>query len=95
MGRPGATLAALQGLTEPALDTGRGNMYDTARGASPLLAPQSRQINLRRLALAGLVGTSALAIASGAQAHITKITILSSSTAFGGYSFPGVGRIRS
>ena len=66
-------------------------MYDTARGASPSLALQSRQFNLRRLAVAGLVGTSALAIASGAQAHITKITILSSATAFGGYSFPGIG----
>jgi hypothetical protein len=66
-------------------------MHNTARGASPLLAPLPRRTRLYRLALAGLVGTSALAIASGAQAHITKITILSSGPAFGGYSFPGVG----
>jgi len=66
-------------------------MHDTARGASLLLAPPLRELNLRRLVLAALVGTSALAIASSAQARITKITILSSAPAFGGFSFPGVG----
>ncbi len=66
-------------------------MHDTARGALLLLAPPPIRNKLHRLALAGLVGTSVLAVASVAQAHITKITILSSAPAFGGYSFPGIG----
>jgi hypothetical protein len=54
-------------------------------------APRPDQCKSHRLALACLVGTTLLATISLAQAHITKLTVLSSGTAFGGYSFPGVG----
>jgi hypothetical protein len=66
-------------------------MHNTARGAARLLAPLPRRFTLRGLFLASLIGSSAVAITTAAQAHISKITILSSALAFGGYSFPGVG----
>jgi hypothetical protein len=46
---------------------------------------------LLRLVITGLLASIVLAVPSGAQARITKIAILSSGTAFGGYSFAGVG----
>jgi len=66
-------------------------MCENACDASALLVPQSNKRRLLRLAIAGLFGTSMLAVASGAQARITKIAVLSSGAAFGGYSFAGVG----
>jgi hypothetical protein len=65
------------------------NAMPLAAARTPLSMHDKR--SLLRLLVAGLLGTSVLAMASGAQARITKIAILSSGTAFGGYSFAGVG----
>jgi hypothetical protein len=42
--------------------------------------------------LAGVIATGMLFAVSAAQARITQITILNRATAFGGYSFPGIGQ---
>ena len=67
-------------------------MTDTEVGVALVRAPQSSKRKLLRLGIAGLLATSALCAASAAQARITKIQILNSGVAFGGYSFPGVGQ---
>src|SRR5262249_9505011 len=75
-----------------ATNKGGPTMIDTARGASFAQAPKTTKGKLVRLGIAGLLATSALVAASAAQARITKITILSRGTAFGGFSFPLVGQ---
>jgi hypothetical protein len=67
-------------------------MTDTGYGVALVRTPQSSKRKLLRLSIAGLLATSALCAASVAQARITKIQILNSGIAFGGYSFPGVGQ---
>src|SRR5690348_7825419 len=68
-------------------------MPERARGA-PLSthAANSSSRKLLRLGLAGLMAATASIISSGAQARITKITIVNRGIAFGGYSFPLVGQ---
>lgn len=66
-------------------------MFENAGAVSALPVPKSNKRRLLRVAVAGLLGTSVLAVASTAQARISKITVSSSGTAFGGYSFAGVG----
>jgi hypothetical protein len=63
-----------------------------APGVPSTRAPRSSNYKLRRLFIAGLLAGASLAAVSAAQARITQITILSRTTAFGGYSFPGVGQ---
>jgi hypothetical protein len=65
-------------------------MTDTASGA-PARAPQFNR-KLVKISIATALVAGALALASVADARTTKIEILSRGTAFGGYSFPGVGQ---
>jgi hypothetical protein len=71
---------------------GRNTMADIVRGTPFARAPESNKRNLWRLGLATALATGVIAAASGAQARITQITISIRGTAFGGYSFPGVGQ---
>ena len=65
-------------------------MTHAQRGARVPRATTRRKIWL--LCFASVLGTGVLAAASIAQARITQITILTSGTAFGGFSFPVVGQ---
>jgi len=68
-------------------------MSESARGApASACGPISSQARLLRLGLAGLMATTVLTAASTAHARITKITIVNSGIAFGGFSFPLVGQ---
>jgi hypothetical protein len=67
-------------------------MADIVRGTPFARAPESNKRNLWRVGLATALATGVIAAASVAQARITQITISTRGTAFGGYSFPGVGQ---
>jgi len=67
-------------------------MARAASGAPLLRASHSRKHRLSRLSIAGLMATTVLAAAPVAHARITQIQILTRGTAFGGYSFAGVGQ---
>ena len=67
-------------------------MADIVRGTPFARAPEFNKRNLWQLGLATALATGVIAAASVAQARITQITISTRGTAFGGYSFPGVGQ---
>ena len=67
-------------------------MLGIAGGAPFPRAPESTTRKLSRLGIATLLASSALWVATDAQARTTRIQILNRTIAFGGYSFPGVGQ---
>ena len=67
-------------------------MLGIAGGAPFPRAPESTTRKLSRLGIASLLASSALWVATDAQARTTRIQILNRTIAFGGYSFPGVGQ---
>ena len=67
-------------------------MITKGRDAPFVRASKSTQRKLSQLGLATAILTGVVVIASVAQARITQITISTRGTAFGGYSFPGVGQ---
>ena len=69
-------------------NTGRSNLVTP----NALRSPKLIRRKLWRLGFATVLATGVVAAATVAQARITNIQILNSGTAFGGYSFPGVGQ---
>jgi len=61
-------------------------------GAALARASRISKRKLWQLGLATVLATGMIAAASVAQARITQITITNRGTAFGGFSFPGVGQ---
>ena len=66
-------------------------MVDIERGASLARVPKFTKCTFSRVCFASLLATTVLAVAPAAEARTTQIQILNRTTAFGGYSFPGVG----
>jgi hypothetical protein len=72
---------------------GSDNMSDNERcTSSTSSAPKRTDRRLLQIGIASAVAAGILAADTTAQARTTQITILSRGTAFGGYSFPGVGQ---
>src|SRR5262252_6848790 len=67
-------------------------MIDLERRTSHARAPNITKRKLLQLGMASALATGMLAAMPDAQARITKIQISNRTTAFGGYSFPGVGQ---
>src|SRR5215831_20601886 len=67
-------------------------MVDFERRTSHARAPNITKRKLLQLGMATALASGMLASVTDAQARITQITILNRGTAFGGYSFPGVGQ---
>src|SRR5215831_13115115 len=67
-------------------------MVDFERRTSHARAPNITKRKLLQLGMASALASGMLASVTDVQARITQITILSRGTAFGGYSFPGVGQ---
>jgi Alpha/beta hydrolase domain len=67
-------------------------MVDIERSRSLALAREFTKRKLLQLGIASALTAGMLAATSDAQARITRIQILSRTTAFGGYMFPGVGQ---
>ena len=67
-------------------------MVDIERGAPFACTLKFNKRKLWQLGIATALATGVVAAASVAQARITQITISTRGTAFGGYSFPGVGQ---
>ena len=67
-------------------------MIDIARGVPCARAPEVAKRRQLQLGIASALAAGMLAGVSPADARITQIQILSRVTAFGGYSFPGVGQ---
>jgi len=67
-------------------------MFDMERGARFAAVAEFGRRRILRVGVASLLAASVLAGASVADARTTKIQILTRATAFGGYSFPGVGQ---
>jgi len=72
--------------------TGLRTLVDIEHSAPRVRAREFTKRKLLQLGIASALATGMLAAASDAQARITKIQILTRTTAFGGYSFPGVGQ---
>ena len=68
------------------------NMVDFERSTPPTRIQHITKHKLLQLGVTTALATGLLVVASGAQARITKIEISNRATAFGGYSFPGVGQ---
>ena len=67
-------------------------MVDTGRSARFALVAEFARRRMLRVGAASVVATAIVAAAPVADARTTKIQIMSRTTAFGGYSFPGVGQ---
>jgi len=67
-------------------------MFDMERGARFAAVAEFGRRRILRVGVASLLAAGVLAGASVADARTTKIQILTRATAFGGYSFPGVGQ---
>src|ERR1043165_318760 len=67
-------------------------MLRTTNGAPIRRVLKSSKSKLSHLGIAALLATSALVVATDAHARITRIEILTRTTAFGGHSFAGVGQ---
>ena len=71
--------------------TSRSDLVDAEWATPNVRGPKLIRRKLWQLGIATVFATGVVTAASVAQARITQIQILNRTTAFGGYSFPGVG----
>jgi hypothetical protein len=67
-------------------------LFGIEQGVPFARAPEFTKRRLLQLGIASALATGIVAAASVADARTTQIKILTRTTAFGGYSFPGVGQ---